>query len=63
MFSKMITCHVCKAEIRAGEFMAVIAEYPMCEYVGNTNSILRKWIQTTGGKVYCHTCFQKRDNA
>lgn len=37
--------------------MAVLGEYPMKEYVGNTNAILRKWIEMTNSKVYCYDCF------
>lgn len=60
LFKKKFTCHHCKAEIPAGEFMAVLAKAPKKEYVSSTNAVIRKWIKQTDGVTYCQTCFDNK---
>lgn len=59
-YMKKFNCDACGKEITSGEFMAVIAKSPTKDHVGRTDAILKKWVKTTDGVIYCEKCFENK---
>lgn len=55
-----LNCDSCGSGIKPGEFMAVLADYPKKEFVGRTDAIIKKWVKTTDGVIYCKGCFESK---
>jgi hypothetical protein len=53
-------CDACGREIKPGEFMAVLAKSPTKYRVGATDAIIKNWVKTTDGDIYCEQCFENR---
>ncbi|GAB4074919.1 hypothetical protein GCM10028778_24220 [Barrientosiimonas marina] len=53
-------CDACGREIKPNEFMAVLAKFPEKDHVGRTDAIIKKWVKTTDGAIYCKACFENK---
>lgn len=53
-------CHSCSEDIKPGAFMAVLAKSPTKGNVGRTDAIIKKWVKTTDGVIYCEDCFENK---
>lgn len=53
-------CDFCSKQIRPGEFMAVLAKSSTKDYVGRTDAIIKKWVKSTEGVIYCKECFENK---
>lgn len=53
-------CNSCGRDIKPGEFMAVLATSPTKDHVGRTDAIIKKWVETTDGAIYCKECFESK---
>lgn len=53
-------CVACGSEIKPNEFMAVLAKSPTKNHVGRTDTIIKNWVTSTDGAIYCKECFENK---
>lgn len=54
-----LKCSVCGKTIQPNEFICIIGKVPKKSYNGLTVPLINKFVQKTGGKMLCESCFHK----
>jgi hypothetical protein len=53
-------CSVCSKTIEPGDFMSIVGKSPERSYSGLLEPLINKFVENTGGKIYCGECFNKK---